>query len=212
MKIILLSCCLLFLYPSAISQDRGEPFSFIKTHFERIELPAKITCEALISEKNPSFEFIAYLEAFPYYADTTHHLSRAQFEFLFQAVDTLYGHNLWSLQPCCEKTRAAFYNSFRIYPGAFFEIGEQVLGFIIWTVDDEGIQKILYTMNHDAELIAKLPVAFYQRAGSYTEDDGSKGIWWASKVAVIDPDLGIKMDAGRYTDFLIEESGAIVKK
>lgn len=211
MKIKLLLSILIFQCSYSFSQTISEHFSVVATSFKKIELPYTIDCKDLISETNPGFDFISYIDSFPYYSDSNNQLTRTQFDSLFQSVDSLEGHNIWSLDPCCIKSKEDFYNSYLLIPGAFFEIEENVLGFIIWIIDEDGIQKVLYTMDHNLNILGKLPLAFYCRHGSYTEDDGSKGVWWTTKSAVILEDLKVKTDAGHHKEFQIKKNGEIEK-
>ncbi|WNJ18279.1 hypothetical protein [Pontibacter sp. G13] len=209
MRISLVFCLWMIFCGCLFSQTQNAHFNFISTHFERIELPATIDCRDVITEVNPGFEFVEYLDSFPYYSDSTHRLTQAEFDFLFQSEDTLYLHNIWSLIPCCEKSREDFFDSFLLYPGSYLRIAPYVMGFVLWVVDDDGIEKVLYTMDADGQIIDKLPLAFYHRHGSYTEEDGSRGIWWTTKNAEIRQDLSVKTDAGHHNDFQIQRDGKI---
>lgn len=209
MKILLIG--LIFQCSYLFSQTNADYFSFIEAHFERSDRPDTIGCSDVISEVNPGYEFISYIDSFPYYSDSTNQLSKTQFNYLFQSVDSLYGHNIWSLIPCCRKTKEKFYNSYLIYPGSFFSISEDILGFIVWIVDNDGIEKVLYTVDQKANIKDKLPLAFYNRHGSYTEEDGGRGVWWTDKSAVIFEDLKVKTDAGYHNDFEIKKNGMIKK-
>lgn len=212
MKITLLLASFILQCTYVFSQTKNEYFSFLEKHFENTALPDSIHCRDLISAINPGYAFLSYLNTYPYYSNASNQLSKNQFDYLFQSVDSLYRHNIWSLDACCPNTKEAFYSAFLIYPVAVFAVSENYAAFILSFVDDDGIEKVLYTVDQNAVIIDKLPLAFYHRHGSYTEDDGSKGIWWTTKNAIIFKDLSVKIDAGAHKNFQIKANGVIERK
>jgi hypothetical protein len=212
MKTILLSFALLLQCLFVAAQATDTFSSFIKSHFKKTALPKKVECNDVISDENPGYEFISYLDDFPYYTDTANQVSKEEFDFLFQAVDTLYGYNIWSFDTCCNKSKNAFYDAYLLYPGSYFEIGENILGFVIWIVDNDGINKVLYTADRKGKLLGKLPLAFYNRHGTYTTDDGGRGIWWTARESVIRSDLSIETHAKNHRTFQVLKNGKIKEK
>lgn len=187
-------------------------FQNLRQKFGKIDLPCVVHCKDIITEDNPGFELLEYIDAFPFYSDTNNLLSITDFKLLFHSVDTISGHNIWPLEECCFLSKMNFFDSYRIYPSCFFETKDGIYGFVIEVIDNDGLEKILYTFDKDLNLIDKLPLAFYVRHGSFTDADGTKGIWWTDKHATIGIDYRIETSVGDNRYFQILENGTIVSK
>ena len=212
MKKVLFVFSLLCFTTHLFSQSNEKEVIDIKKRFKEQSLPLNVDCQDLVTDVNPGYELLSYIDTLPFYSDSTNLLTKKEFDYLFQSIDSLTGYNIWSLKECCKKSKDDFYDSFLMFPDCYFEVDKTIHAFIIMHADDDGIEKVLYTFDEDMRLIDKLPLAFYHRHGTYTMDDGGKGIWWSTKRAVINEDFTIKANAGDQQGFEILENGEIEAK
>lgn len=174
---------------------------------QKFNLPLRVTCSDLVTEVNPGFEFLEYLSTLDSFTVDT--LSPANFNYFFQNLTAIPVHNIWSLDTLTQRSLPDFYRTHQVYLEGYFSITDSVYAVIVDYCDDDGMEKVLFTLDEKMNVIDKLPLAFYVRHGSYTEEDGSKGVWWTQKSSVVLENYRVVSDASHHQNFQILLSGSI---